>query len=65
MALVCFGPMDLLIDLGELNGLGADLRIGLGAGNRGDCMGALGHFGVAFAFGLRLFVLGFEVLKSL
>lgn len=65
IALFCFGPMDLPIDLDELNGLGADLRMGLGAGNRGGCEGALGHFGVAFAFGLRLLVLGFEALKSL
>ena len=57
--------MDLLIDLGELNGLGADLRMGLGAGNRADCEGALGHFGAALAIGLRFLILGFEALKSL
>ncbi|OZB49468.1 MAG: hypothetical protein B7X60_01070 [Polynucleobacter sp. 39-45-136] len=63
MALVCLGSMDLLIDLGELNGFGADLIMGLGAGNRAGCEGALGHFGVAFGF--RLLILGFEPLKSL
>ncbi len=63
MALVCLGSMDLLSDLGELNGFGADLIMGLGAGNRAGCEGALGPLGVAFGF--RLLILGFEPLKSL
>ncbi len=65
ISLFCLGPMALLIDLVELNGLGADLIMCLGAGIRADCEGALGHFGAALAFGLRLLILGFEVLKSL